>query len=163
MPLGERDLERPADHHRDHASSDIVRGLERPLADAVAEHGDAVGDAEHLGQPVADVDDADAGARLLEHELVEALAPPRGPSAVVGSSRSSTFGRVEQRLHHLEELPLRERERSGRRADGTSSSNCASWPLAQSVHLARTAAAGSSGHGEIEVLGDRQVEDVRVV
>ena len=64
-------------------SSDIDGGLERPLADAVAEDGDAVGDPEHLREAVADVDDADAGAALLEHELVQPLRRPpvRAPSS----------------------------------------------------------------------------------
>ena len=54
-------------------SSDMAGGFERPLADAVAKDGDPVGDAEHLGQSMADVDDADPGPALLEDERVEPL------------------------------------------------------------------------------------------
>ena len=58
------------------------RGLERPLHDPVPQHGHAVRDREHLGQAVADVDDADSGLRLLEHEGMELLdrRPARAPS-----------------------------------------------------------------------------------
>ena len=62
-------------------SSDMRGGLERPLADAVAKDRDPVGDAEHLRQPMADVDDADSCAALLEHQRVQPLdilRPERG-------------------------------------------------------------------------------------
>ena len=64
-------------------SSDMPGGLERALADAVAQDGDPVGDAEHLRQSMADVDDADPCPALLEHERVEPLRPPpaRAPSS----------------------------------------------------------------------------------
>ncbi len=88
------------------ASSEIGRRLERPLADAVAEHRDAVGDREHLGQAVADVDDADALACLLEHERVE-------PLDLLGP---------ECRRRLVEEQHLR----PGRAAPSTTSSSCRS-------------------------------------
>ena len=69
--LGKGELERPPDHERDELLLRHAGGLVRALADAVAEDGDPVGDAEHLRQPVADVDDADAGPAALEHERVQ--------------------------------------------------------------------------------------------
>ena len=110
---GKRELERPPDHERDEALLRHGGGLERPLADAVAENGDPIGDAEHLGQPVADVDDADAGAALLEHERVEpldVLRPERGRRLV--EEQHLRLG--EQRLDDLEELSLGERQRPRR-------------------------------------------------
>ena len=95
-------------------SSDIGGGVERSLADAVAEHGDAIGDPEHLRQAVADVDDADAGAALLEHERVQpldVLRPERRRRLV----EEQHLRPGEQRLDHLEELPVCERQRARRR------------------------------------------------
>ena len=111
LPVGKRELERPPDHQRDEALLGHGGRLERPLADAVAEHGDPVGDAEDLRQSVADVDDADAGAALLEHERMEALdvvRPERGRRLV--EEQHLRLG--EERLDDLEELPLDERERA---------------------------------------------------
>ena len=57
-------------------------GVEGALADAVTEHRHPVGDAEHLGQPVADVDDADAGRRARRRARAAARPPPaRAPSS----------------------------------------------------------------------------------
>ena len=61
--VGEGVLERAADHQRDDVGLGHRVGVERALADAVAQDRDAVGDVEHLGEAVADVDDGDAGRR----------------------------------------------------------------------------------------------------
>ena len=102
-----------------------------PWRDAVTQDGDPVGDAEHLRQSMADVDDADPGAALLEHERVEALhlLGPEGRRRLV---QEQDLRPGEQRLDHLEQLPLGQRQRAMRAAAGTSSSNspsCLGRPL----------------------------------
>jgi hypothetical protein len=54
---------------RFHERVDVeLLGAARPLALAVAQHGDAVGDLEDLVEPVADIDDGLAGrGELLDH------------------------------------------------------------------------------------------------
>ena len=116
-PLRERDRQRPADHQGDERVLGDRRGLERPLPDAVAKHRDAIGDREHLGQAVADVEDADARPRLLEHEGVEALDVLR-PERRGGLVEEQHLRPGQQGLGDLEELPLGERERAGERRDG---------------------------------------------
>ena len=115
VPLRKRELQRPPDHESDEALLRHPGGLERPLADAVAEHGDPIGDAEHLRQPVADVDDADAGPAPLGTERVQpvdVLRPERRRRLV--EEQHLRLG--EQGLDDLEELPLGERQRPrGRR------------------------------------------------
>ena len=139
-PLREGDLQRAPDHEGDESLLRDRRGLERPLADAVAEHRDAVGDREHLGQPVAHVHDADALARLLEHERVEVLdrlRAERGRRLV----EEQHLRPRQQRLRDLEELPLGERERArgGRDGDVEPERRAASPP--PSSACARTPAA----------------------
>ena len=73
VALGEGELKRPSDHERDQRLLGHPGGFERPLTHAVAKDADAIGDPEHLRQPVADVDDADAGPAPLAHERVELL------------------------------------------------------------------------------------------
>ena len=114
VPLRKRELERPPDHERDEAFLRHGGGLERSLADAVAKDGDPIGDAEHLRQPVADVDDADPCAALLEHQLMEPLdvvGPERGRRLI----EEQDLRPGEQRLDDLEELSLGERQRPRRR------------------------------------------------
>ena len=114
VSLRERELERTPDHERDEALLRHRGGLERPLAHAVAENADPVGDAEDLGQAVADVDDPDAGAAPLVNERVQTVdvLRPEGRRRLV-EEQHLRLG--EQRLDDLEELPLRQRERPGRR------------------------------------------------
>ena len=52
-------------------------------------------------------------ARLRSNTSAWSCSIPSGPSAVVGSSRSSTFGCASKCLHDLEQLPLGEREAPG--------------------------------------------------
>ena len=105
-----RKLERTPDHESDEALLRHRGGLERSLAHAVAENADPIGDAEDLGQPVADVDDPDAGAAPLVNERVESVdvLGPEGRRRLV-EEQHLRLG--EQRLDDLEELSLRERER----------------------------------------------------
>ena len=112
-PLRERDRQRPADHQRDERVLGDRRGLERPLPDAVAQHGDAIGDREHLGQAVADVEDADARLRLLVHKVVEVL-DGLGPERRRRLVEQQHLRPGQQCLGDLEELPVGERERAGR-------------------------------------------------
>ena len=84
------------------------------MLDAVAQHGDPVGDVEHFRQPVAHIDDADPLAALLEHELME----PRDVRRAERRRRlvEQQHARIgKQRLDDLEQLPLGERERRRRR------------------------------------------------
>src|SRR5204862_7069740 len=100
-PLGERELEGAPDHEGDERLLRHRRRLAGSLSDAVAEHGDAVGDPEYLGQPVADVRDANAGAALLEHERVQPLdlLRPECGRRLVEQKRLRSR---EQSLHDLE-------------------------------------------------------------
>ena len=109
MSLRKRELERTPDHERDEALLRHRRGLERPLAHAVTENADPVGDAEDLRQAMADVDDPDAGAAPLVDQCVETVdvLRPEGRGRLV-EEQHLRLG--EQRLDDLEELSLRERE-----------------------------------------------------
>ena len=71
--LRKRKLERAPDHEGDQALLRHRGGLERSLTHAVAENADPVGDAEDLGQPVADVDDPHAGATPLVNQRVQSV------------------------------------------------------------------------------------------
>ena len=112
LALGKRELKRPPDHEGDQALLGHGRALERPLTDAVAEDRDAVGDAEHLRQAMADVDDADPCPALLEHERVEAFHVIRseGRRRLVEQEHLRLR---KQSLDDLEQLPLRKRQRAG--------------------------------------------------
>ena len=157
--LGEGVLERPADHQGDER---LLRHLGRfvgALADAVAQHGDPVGDPEHLRQAMADIDDADAGPASLEHERVQLrhlLRPERGRRLV----EQKDLRPREQRLHHLEQLTLCERQRPGRDRHRDVDLELRDLLRRPLVHAPERRLL-RPGHGEIEVLGNRQVEEVR--
>ena len=72
-------------------SSDIPPRVERALRLSVPQHRHAVDDAEHLRQPVAHVHHP-TPLSPSDHELRAGGSTSPGPSAVVGSSRSRTFG-----------------------------------------------------------------------
>ena len=107
---GKSKLERTPDHERDEALLRHRGRLERPLAHAVPENADPIGDAEDLGQSVADVDDPDAGAAPFVNERVQMIdvLGAEGRRRLV-EEQHLRLG--EQRLDDLEELSLRERER----------------------------------------------------
>ena len=102
-----------------------------PWQIAVAQDRDSVGDAQDLRQPVAHVHDPDARTAPLDDEGVEALdvlQPERRRRLV--EEQHLRLG--EQRLDDLEELPLRERERSGGSFGGMPSPNAARCAAAHS-------------------------------
>ena len=113
IPIGKGLSERPADHQRDEGVLRHPGCVEGALADAVPQHGDPVGDSEHLRKPVAHVHHADSGAAALEHERVELLdllGPERGRGLV-----QKQYPRLgEEGLHDLEQLPLGERQAARR-------------------------------------------------
>ncbi len=160
VSLRKRELERTPDHERDEALLRHRGRLERPLAHAVAENADPVGDAEDLGQPVADVDDPDAGAAPLVNQRVETVdvLRPEGRRRLV-EEQHLRLG--EQCLDDLEELSLRERQRPrgrGRRDVEVELGQPVGRP---SVHASvRRSEVGRCR--EVEVLGHRQVQHVRV-
>ena len=69
----ERRLERPADDQLDQLRFAGRGGVERPLVAAVAQHGDPIGDLEHLGQAVAHVHDADTATLARRDRAVQRL------------------------------------------------------------------------------------------
>ena len=69
IALGEGELKRPSDHERDQRVLCHPGGFERALTHPVPKDADAIGDPEHLRQPVTDVDDADACPALFEKKL----------------------------------------------------------------------------------------------
>ena len=160
VALGEGERERPPDHERHDGLLRHARRVVGALADAVAEHRDAVGDTEHLGEPVADVDDPDAGPAPLQDERVELgdlLRPQRRGRLV--EEQDLRFG--EQGLDDLEELAFRERQRPdhrGRRDIEPVLGELRRGPLlhppVRRPEVPR--------HREVEVLGNRQVENVGV-
>ena len=155
-----RKLERPADHERDETLFGHGGCLERPLAHAVAENADPIGDTKNLGQPVADVDDPDAGAAPLVNQRVQSVdvLRPEGRRRLV-EEQHLRLG--EQRLDDFEELSLRERERPrgrGRRDAELELDQTVGRP---SIHASvRRSEVGRCR--EVEVLGHRQVQHVRV-
>ncbi len=78
--LGKQVLDAPPDHHLDEFGGVGVGDFARADIGAVAQHRDAVGDLEHLVEPMADVDDADA-ARLAAAARCRTGASRRSPSA----------------------------------------------------------------------------------
>ena len=142
-------------------SSVIAGGVERPLADAVAKDGDAVGDAEHLRQAVADVDDADSRRGSARARARAGARRPPGPSAVVGSSSSSTFGRASSDLTTSSSWRSASDSDAHRRLRGHVEVELGELLRGPCLHPAvrRLLAAR---HREVQVLGDRQVADVRV-
>ncbi len=112
-----------APHLPPHHGADQRVGIEpgrrpRPHRGPVAQHGDAVGERQHLVEMVADIDDADTLAAQGPNGGEED-AFSSGVSAEVGSSRISTSRRavaaaggeeLVQRLGHLDELALAGRE-----------------------------------------------------
>ena len=96
-PRREHRLERASDDAFDELRFGRRRGVEGSLVLAVAKHGDPVCDLEHFGQPMADVDHTDAAPLARQDGAVERLTSS-GPSAVVGSSSSSTLGSLTSAL-----------------------------------------------------------------
>ena len=160
MSLRKGKLERPADHQHDEALFRHPGGVEGPLGDAVAEDANAVGDAEHLRQPVADVDDADPGPAALEDKCVEALD-------VLRSERRRRLVQEEdlrvgeQRLDDLEELPLGERQRPHRSGRWNVELKLRE-PLGRPLLHPPVRRLQVTRHREAEVLRHREIEDVRV-
>src|SRR5262249_50643605 len=115
LALREGELERPADHVRDERLLVHAGGVERALLDAVAEDAEAVGDLEDLREPVADVDDPDAGAAALVDERVQLLHLVRAERRR-RLVEQQHLRPGEQRLDDLEELALCEREPADRRS-----------------------------------------------
>ena len=88
----ERLLQRAPDHERHEALLGHVDGVVGALPDAVAQHRHAVRDAEHLGEAVADVDDADARVPPGRGRARAAARPPAGPATSWARPSASTFG-----------------------------------------------------------------------
>ena len=91
-----------------------VDGVERALADAVAQDRDAIDDAQHLGQAVADVDDADAAARPRSSTSACSRSTSSRPQRRRRLVQTSTFGSDCRRLDDLEHLPLGQRQAAHR-------------------------------------------------
>ncbi len=92
VALGEGELERATDHQGDQVVLGHAGDVERALAHPVTQHRHAIGDAEHLRQAVAHVDDADAARHRARGRGRGDARPLPGPSAVVGSSSKRTAG-----------------------------------------------------------------------
>ena len=127
----------PDDETEDLGLRDARRGHRAPRL-AVAQHGDAVGDALHLGQPVRDVDDGRAGGRdrahlveqqraldgrqrfrrLVEHEYLRLEGEGLGDldELAVGHAQLADPRRwIDRSTPHHRELPARPRARAQQR------------------------------------------------
>ena len=110
---------------------------------------------------MTDVDDADPCAALLEHERVQALhllRPERRRRLV----QEQDLRPGEQCLDHLEELPFRQRQRGDRRRRLYVEPELRE-PLGRPLLHAAVRRLQLAGDGEVEVLGNGEVADVRVV
>ena len=106
--LGEREAERPAEHRGDEALRRLARGGRRLHELPVAQHGDRVGEREHLGEEVRDVDDRRAAV---------AAAAGRARRAARASSRGQRRGRLvhDRRAARRARSPAGSRPSAGRR------------------------------------------------
>ena len=80
--------------------------VERAAGLAVAQDGDPVGDLLDLGQPVRDVDDRGAAARVIERMRSNRRSVSAGVSDSVGSSSTSTFDSSASAFAISSELPV---------------------------------------------------------
>ena len=111
IELGER---APDQHPHEFRLGGLRRRNARHLA--VAQHGDAVGDARHLLEPVGDVDDPDAAGGDLAHDQEEPVDLGRGQ----GRGRlvhDEDPRRVGQRLGDGDHLPAADRKLADRLVD----------------------------------------------
>ena len=152
----EHGLEVAAEHHGDDRVDVELGGRARGQAAAVAEHRDAVGDAEHLGQAVRHVDDAaPLGGEPLDHgqdALDLAVGERRGRLV-----EDQDAGVADEQPRDLEELHLGDAQPLDRRARVEMVEADGGEQLSRArVEPPRQPERRHAGLAEDQVLGDRQ-------
>ena len=94
------------------SASVTARGFERALADPVAQYRDPSRHLEHLGQPVADVDDAHSVGRQRANQFVQPI-DLRVTQCCGGLVEQQHLRVRQQRLDDFEHLSLGERQSFG--------------------------------------------------
>ena len=165
--VGEHAVQRTADDELDEVVLGEPGGVDRRDLPAVAQHGDAVGDRQHLVQAVADVEDRLAGAGVATQaveQVLDLLGRQRGGRLVEHQHAAggvvAVLDRADDRDPGAVGGTQRAEHRRGRGVDPEQLEQVGG-PGVQRLPVDLAAAVLREGRAEGDVLGDREVGEHR--